>query len=353
MSADWTAFLEQAGARSGEAGIADFGDAAAEAAAARAGTVMAPLEHLGIIRVEGADGVTLLQGQVTSDVREVGPQRSQASGLCSPKGRLLASFRILQEGDALVLVLPRSLLSPILNRLRMFVLRADARLSDASDERVVLGLQGAPETLGPALADWLPELPPAPDEARAGQEAVAVRLRDAGQPRFLLVCTAAVAPGIWAAAAAAGARPVGRAAWSLTDIAAGVPVVESTTSDAFVPQMVNLQALGGVSFTKGCYAGQEVVARMQYLGKLKRRMYRAHADAAETPAPGTDLYAAADASGQSVGKVVAAAPRPDGGQALLAVIQIEAADRDTLHLGTKDGPALILEDLPYPLEQEA
>jgi hypothetical protein len=352
MSSDWQSVLEQAGARMGEAGAQDFGDAGAELAAARGGSLVAPLEHLGLIRVAGSDAVTLLQGQVTSDVREVGAERSQASGLCSPKGRLMASFRIVQEGSDLLLVLPRSLVTPILNRLRMFVLRADARLSDATGERVLLGLQGDPAAVAGSLPG-LAELPGAVDEAMAGEGARAVRLPGGALPRFLILAEPAAAPALWEGALAAGARPAGRTAWTLTEVLAGVPDVQPETSEAFVPQMVNLQALGGVSFNKGCYAGQEVVARMQYLGKLKRRMYPARVQAPETPAPGTDLYAAGDASGQSAGKVVAAAPHPEGGQALLAVLQIDAAEGGPVHLGSREGPALDLKELPYPLEASA
>jgi tRNA-modifying protein YgfZ len=116
--------------------------------------------------------------------------------------------------------------------------------------------------------------------------------------------------------------------------------------------MANLQLLGGVSFTKGCYTGQEVVARMQYLGKLKRRMYRARIDAQACPARGTEIFSPSSESGQGAGRVVDAAPSPDGGFEVLAVLQISSADTGDLHLGEAGGPRLELLDLPYAFPAE-
>jgi folate-binding protein YgfZ len=135
------------------------------------------------------------------------------------------------------------------------------------------------------------------------------------------------------------------------DIRAGIPNVFEDTVEAFVPQMANLQLVGGVSFTKGCYTGQEVVARMQYLGKLKRRMYHARVDAGQPPTPGTEVFSPSSDSGQGAGRIVDAAASPDGGYEVLAVLQISSADANDLQLGDIDGPALQLMELPYAFEQ--
>jgi hypothetical protein len=136
--------------------------------------------------------------------------------------------------------------------------------------------------------------------------------------------------------------------WDWLDIMAGIPGVHPETSDAFVPQMANLEIVGGVNFKKGCYPGQEIVARMQYLGKLKQRMYRARFEGNTQPHPGDSIFAP-DFPGQSAGTVVAAQPAPDNGFDLLAVIQISSAEAGELHLGSETGPKLSLQNLPYPV----
>jgi hypothetical protein len=146
------------------------------------------------------------------------------------------------------------------------------------------------------------------------------------------------------------ARQTGAEFWSLMDIRAGVPNIFEDTVEAFVPQMANLQLIGGVSFTKGCYTGQEVVARMQYLGKLKRRMYRAHVDSTQAPARGAEVFSPSSESGQGAGRIVDVAASPDGGYEVLAVIQISSAGADDLRLVDAEGPALRLLDLPYQFE---
>ena len=146
------------------------------------------------------------------------------------------------------------------------------------------------------------------------------------------------------------AQQTGPEFWSLMEIRAGMPTVFEDTLEAFVPQMANLQLIGGVSFTKGCYTGQEVVARMQYLGKLKRRMYHAHVDTAQAPARGAELFSPSSESAQGAGRVVDVAASPQGGYELLAVIQISSAEAGDLHLESAEGPRLHLLDLPYAFE---
>jgi len=341
---EWQAFLRARGARIEEGVVQDFGDPTGEGRLAAAGDLLADLSHLGLVRVDGPDGASLLQGQQTGDIREVTPERSQPSGLCSNKGRLLATYRVVRRDDAYFLILPRSQVASVAARLRMYVLRSRVGITDASGEPVLLGLQGA--VAADRAAQALGELPVEMDAVRQHGARTAVRLRG-GVPRFLLMTPSADAPALWDFLSEV-ARPAGGSVWELCEIHAGVPSVYPATADAFVPQMINYEAIGGVSFTKGCYTGQEVVARTQYLGKLKRRMYRAHVVAHAPPVPGQDLYSAADPSGQSVGKVVAAEPDPEGGYALLAVIQNEAA-QSPVHLGQADGPLLALQDMPYPV----
>ncbi len=301
---------------------------------------LSDLSHLGLIRASGADVRDFLQGQLTSDIRQVDANHSQMSSYCSPKGRMLATFRLFQRGDDIYLQLPREVLPAILKRLRMFVLRAQVTLDDASDELVSVGLAGdCAESLLPGPA------PTADNGVSQTGEFTVIRI-PGDRPRFELIAPAAAMQEFWTRAAAT-ATPASPDSWPLLDIRAGLPTVVSETAEAFVPQMANLQLVDGVSFTKGCYTGQEIVARMQYLGKLKRRMYRVRIPGDRCPQPGEELFSASSESGQGAGRVVDARPSPDGGCEALAVIQISSAEQNDLHLGSADGPALVIEDLPY------
>lgn len=296
------------------------------------------LSHFGLIRVSGADLRSFLQGQLTNDMNLVTPEHAELSSYCSPKGRMLGTFWVFQRGGDLYLQLPTERLEAILKRLRMFVLRAQVRLEDASDELARFGIAGD------CAEAILPFVPDGANDCVTRDEVTLIRL-PGDRPRFELIGPPQVLGGLWSQMAGK-AHQVGAEFWSLLDIRAGIPNVFEDTVEAFVPQMANLQLVGGVSFTKGCYTGQEVVARMQYLGKLKRRMYRVHIDD-ECPAPGTEVFSPSSESGQGAGRIVDAAPAPEGGFEALAVVQISSAEADDLRLRDAQGPALRLLDLPY------
>lgn len=297
------------------------------------------LSHLGLLRVSGADVRDFLQGQLTNDVNLVTPELAQLSSYCSPKGRMLGSFWILQRGDDLLFQLPVALLPNIHKRLQMFVLRSDVSIEDVSDELARFAIAGR------CAADVLPFTADR-SKATMTRDDITVLRMPGDTPRFELIGPVEALLPVWTAAQAQ-AEPVGPDYWTLADIRAGIPTVQEQTVEAFVPQMANMQLIDGVSFTKGCYTGQEVVARMQYLGKLKRRMYRAHVDTGERPAPGTELFSPSSESGQGAGRIVDAAPSPDGGFEALAVVQISSVEAGDLHLESADGPALQLLELPY------
>jgi hypothetical protein len=338
----WPAQLAARGATIADQRVLHFGDPAAELAAARNGPVVCDLSHLGTIAATGADTDTFLQGQLSNDIRQVTPERAQYSSYNSPKGRMLASFLIYRTAAAIHLQLPRELVEPIRKRLAMFVLRSKVTLIDASAGHVRLGVAGSgAEALVAAAVGRVPEVPL---EVAPGDGMTAIRLPG---DRFELVAALEKGLALWQALAAT-ARPVGAAVWDWLEIQAGIPAITAATQDEFVLQMVNLDLLGGVSFQKGCYTGQEIVARTHYLGKLKRRMYLAHVPDGSRPVPGMELYSD-DLGGQSSGMVVNAARAPGGGFHLLAVIQMASAAAHPIHLGAADGPVLELAALPYPV----
>lgn len=300
------------------------------------------LSHLGLIRVRGTDAATFLQGQLTSDVRLVTDDRAQPSAWCSPKGRMLASFLVFRHAGDLHLQTPRERVAPLLKRLRMFVLRAKVELADASDELVRIGIAG--DCAAAILGDPLPADP----LAVVQREGITLVRLPGDRPRLEALGPAAAVKAAWERAETRAAV-AGPDFWALLDIRAGLPTVYDQTAEAFVPQMANLQLVDGVSFTKGCYTGQEVVARMQYLGKLKRRMYLARLACDRVPQPGEELYATGSESGQGAGKVVDARRSPAGGVEALVVVETGSAEDGEVRLGGPDGPPLAFSPLPYAL----
>jgi hypothetical protein len=299
------------------------------------------LADRGVIRARGVDAASFLQGQLSNDVLGLEPDRARLAGFCSAKGRLQASFVVCKvAADEFALVCASSLLQATLKRLSMFVLRAKCKLDDASTDLPLWGLAGADAEA--AIGD-------APVWARRDRDgAMIVRLPDAaGIARALVVVTAGESHPL------TEAPSLSPAAWHWLEVQSGVITIEAATVDRFVPQMVNFELVGGVDFQKGCYPGQEVVARSQYRGTTKRRVFLFDCDA--EAAPGEDVYSV-DASAEPAGTVVNAATRPEGGgSSALVEVRLAALGDGVLRLGTAEGPALRRAALPYavPLDAEA
>ena len=294
---------------------------------------VSPLPHLGVIRVEGDDAAQFLQGQLTQDFMLLGPDQARLAAFCSAKGRMQASFVGLRRTPAeILLVCSRDILAPTLKRLSMFVLRAKVRLSDASADFALFGICGdAVSALLPASADpW--------SKADIGPAQV-VRLYPAdGQPRALWL------------APAGQQRPEGAALpadlWLWSEVRSGIATVTAPIVEAFVPQMLNYESVGGVNFKKGCYPGQEVVARSQFRGTLKRRAFIAHS--AGELAAGQEVFHGSDAQ-QPCGTVAQAAHAPTGGWDAIVSMQVSAGDGGRLATEPTSGAELTLLPLPYLL----
>ena len=337
MNSEWQNFLKTQGAELAANGVARFPQPASD------DCVLFDLSHLGLVALEGADVDDFLQGQLTNDIRELTEAHSQLSSHCSAKGRMLASFRMIRRAGVVYMQMPSETMPIVLKRLGMFKLRAQVELTDASDRLMCIGLAGA------CAADLLHGAtgqPPGLENGVVHHGDITLVRMPGGIPRFEILGPAAALRDLWTRLAADGAAPANTERWNLLDIQAGVPTVYASTVEAFVPQMANMQLVDGVSFTKGCYTGQEVVARMQYLGKLKRRMYLAEVATDRCPAPGDELFAGASESGQGAGKVVGASATGDGHCELLAVVEIAAVDEGDVRLG-EGGPKLEFRDLPY------
>ena len=297
------------------------------------------IDHWGVIRARGADAATFLQGQLTNDVLSLGSTSARLAGFCSAKGRLQASFVVWKGSDGdFLLACSASLLAPTLKRLSMFVLRAQCKLSDASADVALWGLAGVDaDAITREAAPW---------ERRDRDGATLIRLPDAaGLRRALLAAPAGVDIDL---------PPAGTltpAVWRWLEVQSGVVTIESATVDRFVPQMVNFELVGGVDFQKGCYPGQEVVARSQYRGTTKRRTFLFESDALASA--GDDVFAAG-AAGEPAGTVASAAPHPEGsGSTALIEVRLAALGDGELRLGSVDGPLLHRTELPYALAHDA
>ncbi len=301
--------------------------------------VFAPLPQLGLLDVSGEDARAFLHGQLSNDVESLRPGEVRRAGYCSPKGRLLASFLVIARPGGFLLQVSADIAAAIAKRLTMYVLRSKVKIADASATWLQFGVWGRDAAQKIAAAGFgTPAAPMSSTESPCG---VLVTL---GESRFLVLG----APQASDALAAGGFARVAPEWWTLSEVRAGVPLVTQPTQDQFVPQMANLELIGAIDFKKGCYPGQEVVARAQYRGQVKRRMYRGEIEAGgAAPAPGEDVYSG---DPQPVGTIVNAAPRPGGGFEVLAVLQSSAVEQgETLHVGAPEGRAAQIAPLPYAL----
>jgi folate-binding protein YgfZ len=212
-----------------------------------------PLTHLGMLRFSGADALSFLQGQVSNDTRRLAAGNPLLAAYSSPQGRVLALIYLVPHSSGVIAILPRELKQPTLERMRKFILRSKVRIEDADESLALAGVFGAlPPGAGYTEEDGVGFAPVAHD----------------GNRHWLLAAPARLAQG------SGEADPHAEQAWRLADIRAGLPQIYAATSEAFVAQMLNLDLLDAISFTKGCYTGQEIIARTQHLGRIKRRLFR-------------------------------------------------------------------------------
>ena len=342
MNSQWNSFLQTQSAGSGENRGVERGRNGADQACA-----LIDLSHLGLIGLEGEDAESFLQGQMTNDVRSLTADHFQISACCSPKGRMLANFLVFRHRQKIVLQMPRDIQQILLKRFPMYILMSRTKVTDASDGLVCVGLLG--ESAQALLQLHFNRVPATAWDAV--QENGFTLLRHPGEtPRIEIVGEPDAMMTLWEKLARSTIHGTsGR--WTLEDIRAGIPTLHGSTSESFLPQMTNMDLIDGVSFTKGCYTGQEVVARTRYLGKIKRRMYLARIEGDRCPQPGEELYSADSDSGQGPGRVVDAQVSPDGGCEMLAVIEISSHDNGNIHIGGENGEKLQFRALPYSLEQ--
>jgi folate-binding protein YgfZ len=283
-----------------------------------------PVSHLGVLTVAGKDAAKLLQGQITCNINDVTEVKSSLGALCNPKGRAIATFLLVKRSDDYLLILPKELLEPVKKRLQMYVLRADVTLTDGSDELCLIGL---------SYSDTRTNEPSSPELlfATTQQENISVNLSP-DRSRGLIIAEADNARKFWSEQISQqGFQPEDSDQWRYLDIISGIPWLTTETSEEFIPQMLNLDKLGGISFTKGCYTGQEIIARTHYLGKAKRAMFLAECDAPVPPEPNSTIIDVSAGTEQDIGKVLSAQSRKNICK-MLIVLQISDANIYKLRL---------------------
>ena len=306
---DWNNIVSR-----GAAGLPHFGDPQREFEAARSAAAVSPVTHFDLLRFHGGDAKTFLQGQLTCDLDQATSDQAQFGGYCTPKGRLLANFMLLATPQGYLMQLPGDISASVADRLRKFVLRSDVKIERESGLRT-LGLAGP--SASSLLRQELGTLPQRQLAIEPHARASVVRLPG---EHFLVFAASADMAALWQSLAKR-AVPAGAECWNWVQIQAGVPWITAPTQDQFLPQMIGLDAIGGVSFSKGCYTGQEIVARTHYLGEVKRKL-RLGRTRGSVRAGDAILSA-----GQQCGTVLNAAAVPGNGSALLAVVSEQAAAR--------------------------
>ncbi|WP_299592012.1 folate-binding protein YgfZ [uncultured Microbulbifer sp.] len=346
----WQEYLSSQGAQWSN-GAAEF-DTGAEADSA-ADLQLIDLTPMGAISVSGPDSQKFLQGQITCDLLNLPDEHLTLGSHCNPKGRMISAFYALKiDQSEFVLLLPRDLVTTALAALKKYAVFFKAELADISDQQHWLALCGRDAST--ASSQLLNLSSGADTDLLPGQ----LRTFDHNGQRALAACAnerlvmiqvpTEQAADLWQKLRGSPAVAAGYSQWQKQLIEAGLPLLHQSTSETFIPQMLNLHLLGGVSFKKGCYTGQEVVARMQYLGAAKRRMYRVRIDSGEVPEPGADIFT--QAGGSSVGNVVIATSGTDEVDLLAVLTKSKVADGESLQL--KDARVLELLELPYDADAD-
>ena len=347
MNNEWEKFLLSNKATLESNTVKNFGLSIDEEQAAYSDLILADLSHYSLLEASGDDVVEFLQGQLTNDIKLVTENIGQLSAYCNPKGRILANFRIFKRDDDYYMRLRSDITEATLKRLRMFIMRSKVELIDKSDELCRMGIAGANATK--YLSSLFNKLPGNADESSTENEITIIKL--AGTlPQYEVHGPFEKIKNLWEKLKSDAAM-IGENSWNILTIRAAIPEIVSETVEAFVPQMVNLQAINSLSFTKGCYPGQEVVARMHYLGKLKRRLFIGTVKGDTLPISGQSIMTGNE-NEEKAGQIVTASWSKDKNIEILAVLQIEKAEKEALHVESNTASTIELLDLPYSLEKE-
>lgn len=338
MNNDWKQYLQTNGVQ--------HSNAAADNKKADDKNIICELASFSTLVIAGDDAVSFMQGQFTNDVTAVNEENSQLNAICNNKGRMIANFRLFKHQGNYFISLKSDLVEASIQHLNNYILRAHVVIQDVSEQLIALGVSGnnATKLLSPFVGNINPDV----DHISYNDGYIIIRvpgLHDKEQARYEIFCSLEHAKTLWQKVSSQ-AEIVAASSWSYLNIQAGLPFIDANTSVQFVPQMVNMELINGVSFTKGCFTGQEIVARMHYLGKLKKRCYKININTDNKPNTGDKLFAENARAGQNTGAIISVEKNPESGYDALAVIQI-ADTESRLFLNDANGAELTVKDLPY------
>lgn len=338
MNSDWNTYLQSNGHLTNIAASADNHKA-------DTATILCELSQFSLIVIAGNDAAKFMQGRFTNDVNLIDENTSQMNAFCNNKGRMIANFRTFKYQGNYFLSIKNDLAEISIQHLQKYILRAHVAIQDVSDQLIAIGISG--ENATELLSSYIDDLRQEVDSVSHNADYIAVRVAGR-QPRYEVFCSLEHAKTLWQTLSQQ-AEVVNPSVWDYLNIHAGLPFIDADTSEEFVPQMANMDLINGVSFTKGCYTGQEIIARMHYLGKLKKRCYKIHVDSETKPANGDKLFAENATAGQNTGAIIQSEKNPESGYDALAVIQIADAQAN-LFVHDADGPKVTIEELPYGLD---
>ena len=346
MNNDWKNFLHQNGANQDESGRFTFNPPYSDYTNATDSDCICDLSYFSTVVIAGGDANEFIQGQFTNDVSKVDANSSQLSGFCNNKGRMIANYRLFQQQPNYFISIRNDLVERSIKHLQNYVLRAEVAIQDISEQLIHIGISGKnAETL---LASYIDNLDSTVDSVSFNDDYIAIRVAGS-TPRYEIFCSFEHAVKLWEELAA-NTKVVNSEYWDYLNIVNGLPFIDSITSEAFVPQMVNMELINGVSFEKGCYTGQEIVARTHFLGKQKRRTYRISIATETEPKVGEQLATETSTENQYTGTIVTLYPVAENKYEALAVIQIKSAEEEKLKLKASDAEINLIE-LPYSLEE--
>jgi folate-binding protein YgfZ len=339
---EWQTSLTTQGAVIEDGAVMHFGEPAKELLATTNTSVLCDLSHLGLLEIVGADAINFLQGQVTNDIKLLVGNNAHYTAYCNPKGRMLALFLAFAHFDHFHLQLNGELLEPIMKRLKMYVMRSKVEIKDVSEDIIKFGING-PEAAS-LLVPLFTKIPAQDYELVTLENGTVLKLPSIGNnTRFEIFANAANVLTIWNALKA-NCRLVGKPCWDWLEIQAGIPDISLKTQEQFVPQMLNLDILNGISFKKGCYTGQEIVARTHYLGSVKRRTYLASIQSGSTPQASDKVL---DSTQNEVGQIVRVAANTSNGFDALIEMRINAQQTGNVYW---NNTLVSVKPLPYSFE---
>ena len=347
MNNDWKDYLLQNGAKQDDNALFVFNDVFSDRQDAGNDDIICDLSHFSAVVIAGEDAAEFIQGQFTNDVDKVDENKSQISGICNNKGRMIANFRLFNYQQNYFVSIRNDLVERSISHLQNYILRAQVAIQDISEQLIHIGISG--NNADSLLSPFIDKLNTSVDGISHNDNYIAIRV-SGETTRYEIFCSLEHAKTLWQAVASK-AKAVNSAYWDYLNIQNGLPFIDSSTSEDFVPQMANMDLINGVSFEKGCYTGQEIVARTHYLGKLKRRTYRIKIKSDTAPETGDQLATETSTENLYIGTLVTVHQTAENKYEALAVIQIKAAEEEKLKLKAADAEITLLK-LPYSLAEK-